>query len=157
MSPTTNRAAPGVTVNYSDDDNNVYFKLEVTSPSHTDGGIFGGITHSGTISSGPQICADNNIGLDNGEWYWIYVVRTGDVITAEVFANDPEYGFDPADTPLGTCVADLATSGPIVTEIISSGEKTVLDAGDRMGLRVKIFSDEDDGGSRWATFAVWAP
>lgn len=160
MSPTTNRAAPGVTVNYSDADNNVFFKLEVTSPNNTDGAIIGGITHTSLIDSGPaDICGEDDIGLDNGEWYWVYVTRTVDLITAKVFPNDPEYGFDTGDTPLGTCEVDLSETGGIVglgvEHEITPTEKSVLDAGDRMGLRVKIFSNEDDGLSRWATFSAW--
>ena len=134
LSPTFQRAAPGLLANYADDENYLFTKVEVTE-GHPDGFIAVGDQLEGVVRS--TLCQKSHLGLENGETYHLSLRRSGTDVQATVESED--------GTELGTCAITLDAE-----QLGAYGEATAF------GLRVKIVGDEDDGRSRWDEFTVTA-
>ncbi len=135
LSPTYDRAAPALVTNWVDNKNNMVTKLEVT-PGHPGGMLAVGDQIDGQIHS--TLCKVDRLGLTNGATYRLAVTRSGDVVTGSVSSLED-------GSLIGSCSVSLSTEA-----------LTAFGAGTGQGLRVKIKDDEDDGGSRWDNFAVFA-
>lgn len=134
LSPTFQRAAPGLLANYADNENYLFTKVEVTE-AHPDGFIAVGDQLEGVVRS--TLCQKSHLGLQNGGTYHLSLRRSGKDVQGTVEAED--------GTELGTCAITLDAE-----QLRAYGVAT------NFGLRVKIVSDEDDGRSRWDEFRVTA-
>lgn len=134
LSPTFQRAAPGLLANYADNENYLFTKVEVTE-AHPDGFIAVGDQLEGVVRS--TLCQKSHLGLKNGETYHLSLRRDGKDVQGTVESED--------GTELGTCAITLDAE-----QLSAYGDATAF------GLRVKIVGDEDDGRSRWDDFTVTA-
>jgi len=135
LSPTFERAAPGLLDNYADNENYLFTKVEVTE-AHPDGFIAVGDQLEGVVRS--TLCQKSHLGLENGGTYHLSLRRSGTDVEGTVEAED--------GTQLGACAITLDAE-----QLSAYGDATAF------GLRVKIVGDEDDGRSRWDDFTVTAP
>ena len=134
LSPTFERAAPGLLANYADNENYLFTKVEVTE-AHPDGFIAVGDQLQGVVRS--TLCQKSHLGLKNGGTYHLSLRRAGEDVQGTVETAD--------GTELGTCAITLDAE-----QLSAYGEATAF------GLRIKIVGDEDDGRSRWDDFTVTA-
>jgi hypothetical protein len=134
LSPTYRRANAGLVYRLADRRNNFWSKLEV-SPGHPNGLMTIGKTSDGAVTS--LLAKRDDIGLRNGATYHLSVDVDGTSIAATVSGD--------------------ALPAPVTIRYsLTSAESARYSANDGYGLRVKLASDEDDGGSRWDAFSVTA-
>jgi hypothetical protein len=134
LSPTFQRAAPGLLANFADNENHLFTKVEVTE-GHPDGFMAVGDQLGGRVRS--TLCQRSHLGLKNGETYHLSLRRSGEDVQGTVATED--------GAELGTCAITLDAD-----QLSAYGDATAF------GLRVKIVGDEDDGLSRWDDFTVAA-
>ena len=175
LSPTTQRAAPGIMGNWYDDDNQIWAKVEVTQ-QWSNGKLIVGTQEDVTLP-GPTYgagvihstrCSQGSLGLANGDWIWLQLAvdeaagaNGRDLWSAKVWdasqatlpwyvnpgdSMTPGTGFAYQDTPLGSCSYELDAE-----EQAGFGDR-----GEGVGLRYKIdgtgATPEDDGLSEWGIF-----
>ena len=144
LSPTSNRAAPGITANFRSPNDNLFVKVENTSGAHSGGGLILGTTRndrSPKIASGPGLCGSggacfvSSIGVMEGQTVWLTLARTASVVTASVYHE-----------------ADAVLASPIATVSykLTATDLARFGSHDGTGLRTKTWSGtgpEDNGGS----------
>lgn len=134
LSPTTNRANVGLSYHYGAPNMHMWAKLEV-SPGHPDGLVtIGKQDPAGTTS---LLASAHDVGLVNGATYH-----------ASVELDGPDVRFT---------VSGGNLTAPVRIEYsLTRAEQISYMGRTAAGLRIRLVWDEDDGRSRWNTFAVTA-
>jgi hypothetical protein len=135
LSPTPERANVGVVALFVDRKNHLTCKIEVTE-GHPDGLLSIGEELAGTTTS--LLAERDRVGLRNGGTYRL------------VLSVPRSLGSRPV-----TCsVTGEGIRKTRVSHVLSSEGLSAYGDGTSQGLRIKIFDDEDDGGSSWDDFLV---
>lgn len=130
LSPTPRRANVGLVALFADRMNHLVCKLEV-SAGHPDGLLAIGEERGGETTS---LLADRDgIGLRSGRTYRL------------VLSVPP----DPTRTPVRCGVSGNGLDPTAISVRLSARSLAAYGDGTAQGLRIKIFADEDDGGSGW--------
>jgi hypothetical protein len=137
LSPTPLRANIGLVALFTDRQNYLTCKIEVTE------GNPGGLLAIGEQLRGEthSLLADRgDIGLRNGRTYRLELTIPT----------------DPDRQPVRCTVSGPGVRRASVSFRLSPGRVATYGEGTSQGLRIKIYDDEDDGGSRWDDFVVEA-
>jgi hypothetical protein len=135
LSPTPERANVGVVALFAGRMDHLTCKLEL-SRGHPEGLLAIGEERDGFTTS---LLADReDVGLRSGETYRL-------VLTI------PR---DPAQAPVRCAVSALGLNGVAIEYQLPPESLAAYGRGTGQGLRIKIFDDEDDGGSGWEDFLV---
>ncbi|MFN8233906.1 MAG: hypothetical protein U0V56_10700 [Actinomycetota bacterium] len=135
LSPTRERANVGLVGLFVDRMNHLTCKLEV-SEGHPDGLLAIGEELDGRTTS--LLSSRTGVGLRNGASYRL-------VLTIPT---------DPASAPVRCRVQGSGVGRQTVAFRLGSESLAAFGGGTGQGLRIKIFGDEDDGGSAWRDFLV---
>jgi hypothetical protein len=135
LSPTPRRANVGVVALYRDRKNHLTCKLEVTE-GNPSGLLAIGDQLDGTTTS--LLASEAGIGLRNGKTYRLRLSIPPSLTTMPVRCS-----------VTGPGIASAEVSFDLPPERIAG-----YGAGTSQGLRIKVYDDEDDGGSSWRSFLV---
>jgi hypothetical protein len=133
-SPTPQRANVGLVALFDDPEDFLDCKIEV-SHGHPDGLVAIGDELAGRTTS--LLASADDVGLENGRTYHVELTVPASL-----------------DEPVVCRVTGGGIAATTIRTALSSEQVDAYGEGTGQGLRIKIFDDEDDGGSRWDNFLV---
>jgi hypothetical protein len=130
LSPTPHRGNAGLTIMWRDAKNHIFCKIENTT-GNPNGLMSIGRKSNNAVTS--LLAKTMNAGLHNGVTYHVACRRAGDVITMTVSGGD-------------------VSVPKTISYTLTSADKAAFGSGVRVGLRSRVYFDEDDGRSTWDNF-----